>query len=159
VAAVDLLATCGSDGLKVLKDATPYMLPDPVKAEMCQVLASAGADAKDVFLWMLDTAETIDTCRPSVSDALAKSASDKLVLELTKRTDKYKTGMPGVAPMTYSLEYRTWALQTLGKMDLTKIKKETWEHLESKMKLITSDDEIDPALQRLAAVVLKKLKK
>jgi HEAT repeat protein len=158
-AAVDLLASCGPDGLKVLKDATPYMLPDPVKAEMCQVFSSAGADAKDVFLWMMDTAETIDTCRPAVGDALGKAASDKLVLELTKRTDKYKTGIPGNAPVTYTLEYRTWALQTLGKMDLANLKPATWEHLETKMKLITGDNEMDPALQRLANVVLKKLKK
>jgi HEAT repeat protein len=160
VAAVDLLATCGPDGLKALKDATPFMLPDPVKAEMCQVFASAGADAKDVFQWMLDTAESIDSCRPAVGDALGKAGNDKLVLELTKRTDKYKTGIPGNAPVTYSLEYRRWAVQTLGKMDLANIiKPATWEHLETKMKLITGDDEMDAALQRLAATVLKKLKK
>jgi hypothetical protein len=159
VAAVDLLATCGPDGLKVLKDATPYMLPDPVKAEMCQVFAGAGADAKDVFLWMLDTAETIDSCRPAVGDALTKAGSDKLMLELVTRTDKYKNRIAGAPESTYSLEYRTWALQTLGKMDLAKIKPETREQLERKMKLITSDDEIEPVLQRLAAIVLKKLKK
>ncbi len=159
-AAVDLLATCGPDGLKVLKDATPYMLPDPVKSEMCQVFAGAGADAKDVFQWMMDTAETIDTCRPSVSEALSKSGNDKIVQELIKRTDKYRTGIPGSPQMTHTLEYRVWALQTIGKMDLAKIiKPDTWEHLETKMKLITGDIEMDPALQRLAGVVLKKLKK
>ncbi len=159
MAAVDLLGTCGPDGLKMLKDATPYALPDPVKSEMCQVLAGVGADAKDVFLWMLDTCETIDTCRPAVGDALAKHASDKLVLELTKRTDKYKTGIPGDAPATYPFEFRIWSLQTLGKMNLATLKPATWEHLETKMKLITGDVEMDAALQRLAAVVLKKLKK
>lgn len=160
VAAVDLLATCGPDGLKVLKDATPYMLPDPVKAEMCQVFAAAGADAKDVFMWMIDTAEVIDTTRPSVGDVLSKAGNDKTVQELIKRTDKYRTGIAGVPPTTHTLEYRIWAVQTLGKMDLAKvIKPDTWDHLETKMKLITGDDEIDPALQRLAAAVLKKLKK
>jgi HEAT repeat protein len=158
VAAIDLLASCGPEGLSVLKDATPYILPDPLKAEMCEVFASAGADAKDVYLWMIDTAETIDSCRPSVSDALAKAGNDKSVLELIIRTDKYRNRKPGEPERTYPLEYRTWALQTLGKMDLTKIKPETRARLEYKMKLITDDNEIETSLQRLAATVIKKLK-
>lgn len=159
VAAVDLLAACGPGGIKVLKDTTPYMLPDPVKSEMCNVFASLGDDAKDVYLWMIDTCETIDTCRVAVGDSLAKTGDDKLVKELLKRTDKYRAGVPGVAPVIHPLEYRTWALQTLGKMDLSKIKPDTREHLETKMKLITGDDEIDASLHRLAEAVLKKLKK
>lgn len=159
VAAVDLLATCGAAGLKVLKDGTPYRLSDPVKAEMIEVFAANSADTKDMQTWMLAAAETIQSCRLALGSVLAKNATDQAVMELARRTDKYHTGIPGEPLVARPLSFRKWALQTLAAIDLPKVAKpETKTLVEMKMRLMTDDPETDPELSRLAAAALKRLK-
>jgi HEAT repeat protein len=156
-AAVAVLAATGPDGVKELKDATIYHLPAPVQASMCAAFAALGADARDMHPWMIDVAETVSDCRSAVSDALVRAGTDDSILELTKRTDVFRTGKPGEPDHKYPTTYRKWALQTLGKMDLAKvITPKTREVVESRMKNRAEDTDADIA--RFATAVLKKLK-
>ena len=156
-AAVAVLAATGPDGVKELKDATIYHLPDPIRASMCVAFAALGAGAKDMHPWMIDVAETVSDSRSAVSDALVKAGTDDSILELTKRTDVFRDGKPGEPDHAYPTTYRKWALQTLGKMDLAKIiTPKTREALETRMKHRAEDTDADIA--RFATAVLKKLK-
>jgi HEAT repeat protein len=156
-AAVAVLAASGPDGVAQLKDATINRLPDPVKASMCIAFAAVGPEAKDIHTWMIDAAETIADVRSAVGDALVRAATDESALELLKRTDVFRTGMPGEPEHRYTVGYRKWALQTLEKMDLAKILTPKTRHeMEKRLKLRAEDTDTDIA--RVAAAILKKLK-
>lgn len=149
-AAIDLLAASGSDGLKVLKAGIGKPLPTAAKVRMCRAFASAGADARDLHPWMIDLAETAPDCRDDVTEALVKAGDEKAVLLLLKRTELFKLG----GEERYPTSYRVWAVETLGKLNLTKIAQpDTRARVMMRMKDLVTDRDTDPDVRRAATIV------
>jgi HEAT repeat protein/S1-C subfamily serine protease len=156
-AAIAVLGQGGPEGLKVLKDAANKpSLPTSTKIEICRAFAAAGPDAQDMHEWMISLAETTPKCREAVAQALAKHGNDKSVQLLLKRTEVYKPSKVGEPPETYPTDYRRWAVETLGQMNLKEVAtKDTRERVATRMKDLERDS--DPDVARAAAAVRKNL--
>lgn len=159
--AVDVLGATGAEGLWTLKKATTQdattMFPTAVRARMCVVFAKAGAEAADMFVWMLDQAETVPAAREPTAEAFVRSGTDAVVRALVRRTDRFRPRVNNTPEQEYPGDYRRWALETLGKMDVLKVATPaTREILRAKLESLSRD--MDAELKQDAIAIRKRLK-
>jgi HEAT repeat protein len=159
LAVIEALASFGVRGRNTLElQIRNTRLSDAVRELICVQLASAKDLTDDNILLIIEFAEHNAKVRPVLTEMLVKNPRAALIDELLLLTSAWKppSRAGGKRDVPYPVDYRCWAIQTLGNLNLRDLSPTQREKVLRRLNYLAKDDS-NPQINSTAQIALKRI--
>jgi len=159
LAVIEALASFGVRGRNTLEvQMRNTRLSEAVRELICIHLANARDLTDDNILLIMEFAEHNAKVRPALTEVLVKNPKAALIDELLLLTSAWKppSRAGGKRDIPYPVDYRCWAIQTIGNLNLRDLSPTQREKVLKRLNYLAKDDS-NPQINSTAQIALKRL--
>jgi HEAT repeat protein len=159
LAAVQALNAFGARGRNILElHLRNNKLSPAVQELICNHLASQKDLTDDNIILIMEFAERSSKVRPTITEMVINNPKAALIDELLLITSAWKppSRAGGKRDVPYPVDYRCWAIQTLGQLNLKELSPTQREKVIKRLTYLANDDS-NPEITSTARIALKRL--
>lgn len=159
IAAIQALGSFGTRGRNILEaHCRNTRLSFPAREAIGIHLASLNDQSDEILLALIELAEQSEKVRPAIAEAVIRRPNTVIVNEMLLATSAWKppSRAGGQRNVPYPLDYRSWAIDTLGRLRLNDLNSELREKVIKRLTYLAENDS-NPQINAAGRVALKRL--
>ncbi len=160
IAAIQALGSFGTRGRNILEaHCRNTRLSFPAREAIGIHLASLNDLSDEILLALIELAEQSEKVRPAITEAVIRRPNTVIVNEVLLATSAWKppSRAGGQRDVPFPLDYRSWAIDTLGRLRLNDLNSELRERVVKRLTYLAENDS-NPQINAAGRVALKRLK-
>jgi len=160
IAAIHALGSFGTRGRNILEThCRNTRLSFPAREAIGIHLASLNDLSDEILLALIELAEQSEKVRPAITEAVIRRPNTVIVNEVLLATSAWKppSRAGGQRDVPFPLDYRSWAIDTLGRLRLNDLNSELRERVVKRLTYLAENDS-NPQINAAGRVALKRLK-